>query len=192
MKDLLLQSIGAGTIIGIAGLTFLSVSNPIIGALLFSFGLITILIQDYKLYTGRIGKLSKWDDIPTLLIILIGNFIGAFGLGLLLNLVGVCASAQAAAVAICAKKVSSSLFQSFLLACGCGAIMEIAVNNYKESQNIFIVALCVMVFILCGFEHCIANMFYFAFAHSFAFHYIGIQICGNTIGAILMNKIRKT
>ena len=68
-------------------------SNPIIGALLFSFGLITILIQDYKLYTGRIGKLSKWDDIPTLLIILIGNFIGAFGLGLLLNLVGVCASA---------------------------------------------------------------------------------------------------
>lgn len=190
MKNLLLQSISAGIIIGIAGLTFLSVSNPIIGSLLFAFGLITILIQDYKLYTGRIGKLSKCADIPTLLIILIGNFIGAFGLGLLLNFIGVCGGAQATAVAICATKTGKSLLQSFILACGCGAIMEIAVNNYKESNNIFIVALCVMVFILCGFEHCIANMFYFAFAHCFSFGYLLIQILGNTIGAIFMNRLR--
>ena len=42
--------------------------------------------------------------------------------------------------------------------------METAVYIYKKTHNIFLVALCVAIFILCGFEHCIANMFYYVFA----------------------------
>ena len=43
--------------------------------------------------------------------------------------------------------------------------MYIAVNSYKTSKDVFgryiPIFMCVIVFILCGFEHCIANMFYF-------------------------------
>ncbi len=44
----------------------------------------------------------------------------------------------------------------------CGMLMYIAVEGYKRTTNPLIVVLPVMAFILCGFEHCIADMFYFA------------------------------
>lgn len=188
MLKVFLKSVCAGTLIGVSALTFLSVTNPIIGALLFSFGLITIIVQDYYLYTGKIGKLKKTTDIPLLFTILIGNFIGAFGLGLVLSWCGICLGARAAAITLCTTKVTKTLFQSFLLSIGCGAIMETAVTNYAKTHNIFLVSLCVMIFILCGFEHCVANMFYFAFANQWSFSYIISNIIGNTIGAIAMNK----
>ena len=49
--------------------------------------------------------------------------------------------------------------------------------------------MCVIVFILCGFEHCVANMFYFSVARSWSFKtilYIFIMILGNSIGSILI------
>lgn len=83
---------------------------------------------------------------------------------MLLSLCGLCLGAKAAAITLCATKVTHNIFQSFILSIGCGAIMETAVSIYKKTHNIFLVALCVAIFILCGFEHCIANMFYYAFA----------------------------
>ena len=49
--------------------------------------------------------------------------------------------------------------------------------------------MCVIVFILCGFEHCIANMFYFSVARSWSFKtilYTFVMILGNSIGSILI------
>lgn len=120
-----------------------------------------------------------------------GNLVGACGLGLLLNLCGLCLGAKAAAITLCTTKVTRSIFQSFILAIGCGAIMETAVSIYKKTHNIFLVALCVAIFILCGFEHCIANMFYYAFAGQWSFNYVISNILGNTIGAIIMNRVEK-
>ena len=47
----------------------------------------------------------------------------------------------------------------------------------------------VMAFILCGFEHCVANMFYFSIAGIFSlkvFGYLLIMILGNSIGSIII------
>lgn len=49
--------------------------------------------------------------------------------------------------------------------------------------------MCVIVFILCGFEHCVANMFYFSVARSWSFKtilYTFIMILGNSIGSIFI------
>ena len=71
--------------------------------------------------------------------------------------------------------------------------MYIAVNNYKKSSNNFGkyigIFMCVIVFILSGFEHCIANMFYFSLAKIWslkALGYLGLMILGNSIGSILI------
>ena len=42
--------------------------------------------------------------------------------------------------------------------------MYVAVDGFKEKGNPVILFLCVSVFILAGFEHCVANMFYFTLA----------------------------
>lgn len=75
----------------------------------------------------------------------------------------------------------------------CGLLMFIASDGFKTIENpvgkIAAVFLPVMVFILSGFEHCIADMFYFSLASDFTiqsmFALLVISL-GNTIGGILI------
>ena len=61
-------------------------------------------------------------------------------------------------------KLEDSLSGILILAFFCGMLMYIAVDGYKSKGNPVILFLGVSVFILAGFEHCIANMFYFTVA----------------------------
>ena len=45
----------AGIMIGFGGVIYLMCANKMVGALLFSFGLLTIVCQGFALYTGRVG-----------------------------------------------------------------------------------------------------------------------------------------
>ena len=70
--------------------------------------------------------------------------------------------------------------------------MYIAVNNHKkisgEIGKYIGIFLCVMVFILCGFEHSIANMFYFSAGSLWSFKtllYVLVMVAGNSVGSIL-------
>ena len=52
----------------------------------------------------------------------------------------------------------------------------------------------VMVFILCKFEHCIANMFYFFLSGSFTVKTLGyllIMTLGNSVGGLLIPAFTK-
>jgi len=49
------------------------------------------------------------------------------------------------------------------------------------------------VFILSGFEHCVANMFYFAMAGKFSLSmlvFIIVNTLGNSVGGILANRVK--
>ena len=63
MKDKVLRPLYSamlsGILIGCGCLIYMSTSNPVVGSCLFSFGLITIVLRGYLLYTGRIGY--AWD-----------------------------------------------------------------------------------------------------------------------------------
>ena len=50
-----------------------------------------------------------------------------------------------------------------------------------------------MVFILCGFEHCVANMYYFSVAGMWsgkALVYLLVMTLGNSVGGILFPLVR--
>lgn len=65
------KSLLAGVLIGLGVIINLQMEQKIIGALLFSFGLITIINMQLPLYTGKVGFLVK--NLP---MILCGNLIG--------------------------------------------------------------------------------------------------------------------
>ena len=50
-----IKAVYAGFMIGIGGMVYLAVENKIVGSMLFSFGLLTIVTQGFYLYTGKIG-----------------------------------------------------------------------------------------------------------------------------------------
>ena len=87
-------------------------------------------------------------------------------------------------------KLNDTPLSIFLLACACGVMMYLAVDGYKKTKSWLFVILPVMVFILCGFEHCVANMFYFCASDCWSLHavyYLLIMIAGNAVGAIAFN-----
>lgn len=192
--DYLIKSIFAGIMIGIAGTVYLRVDNNIVGAFLFSIGLLVICMYGMNLYTGKIGYvlINKLNYIYELLITILGNFIGTFLVARLVLLTRF-KSVSDKAVDLVNLKLSDNLLSIFILAMLCGILMYIAVNNYKKINNEIgkysCIFMCVMVFILSGFEHSIANMYYISVANLLSLKsllYILIMILGNSVGSILI------
>lgn len=200
----LFSSILAGILIGVGGTAYLysSVSfenGKFIGAALFSLGLFVILIYKLNLFTGKVCYVLFEDKkfALNLLTILLGNFIGAAGFGYLMRLV---ASDDVLALVntISNTKTSISLLNSFVLAICCGMMIYLAVNIFKEAEHqiakYIAVVVPIIVFIICGFEHCIANMYYFSISNTWNFNtllYLLIMILGNTVGGSVIPLLRK-
>ena len=147
----------AGICISIGCVVNLRVGG-VAGAVLFAFGLTTVVYYGLKLYTGTAGFIRRQGDWLMLLTVLFGNIIGCLLTAWLI------AYAQPDCVEPAAKILTGRLAKGpwacFLLAIGCGFIMTTAVEFARKGKMLPLV-LGVPVFILCGFAHSIADAFYF-------------------------------
>lgn len=199
MKKTFLLAVLAGLCIGLGGTVYLSVENPVVGAMLFSIGLLTILAFGFNLFTGKVGYAldNKPSYIGTLAIIWLGNFIGTGLMAALVRFTRIYAKLAPKVQGIVETKLNDNLVSILLLAIGCGMCMFIAVDQYKKQTSMvkaLFVIFPVMVFILCSFEHCIANMYYFVLAGSFTLKTLGyllVMTIGNSIGGLLIPAITK-
>ena len=198
--DTLLRSLLAGIMIGIGGVIYLSCDNKYIGAFLFGLGLFTILTFGFNLYTGKIGYAvgNRPSYIIDLIIIWIGNLIGTVIVGLLVQCTRVGENLIEKAQVLCETKLNDNLISIFILSIFCGLLMFIAADGYKNLTNqvaqVIVVFLPVMVFILSGFEHCVANMFYFTVSNMWEWQsimYLLVMAAGNSVGGMLIPVARK-
>ena len=168
--------------IAIATKIFLAVGGGVLGALLFSIGLLVILNMKFKLFTGTIGYIRTLDDFFNNVIILFGNILGAC----LLVALG-----PVSAVSILIEKLSVSLLLAFVRAIVCGGLIYSAVHCYKQGKDYMVVA-CVMGFILCGAEHCIADLCFAIATGVMSFKillFLIVVTLGNSLGAIILDRI---
>ncbi len=184
------KAIYAGFAIGIGGIIYLSVDNKVLASLFFSFGLSTIVTQGFNLYTGKIGFVKEWREMPDMMLILAGNFMGTFIAAMLAK----AANLGIDSTQMVHNKLDNSLIHVFLLSVFCGVMMYLAIDNYNKSKNIVFVIAAVMIFILSGFEHYIANMFYFEIANAYSLKsllYILVMAAGNGVGAKIFGLMPK-
>ena len=203
VKDVLLTlrgGVAAGIFIGLAGTVFLSVPDKFAGAFLFGFGLLTIVVCGFKLYTGAIGYLVLQGRafpayLRSLFFIWAGNFIGTFLVGTALRLSRVGAPLAERARNLCLLKSADSWSSLLMLSFFCGVLMFLAVDTFRRKEEVpavvrmFMVFLCVMVFILSGVEHCIANMYYFSVAGAWGADSLLRTLwmtLGNSLGGFLL------
>lgn len=201
--EILIKSILAGIMIGIGGTIYLSLDDKIVGSILFAIGLFIIVVYSFNLYTGKIGYLINNFNkkyIRELIITLIGNFIGTLFVGFILKYTRIYTMISEKAKTLADIKLNDTLISILILSFFCGILMYLAVNTYKEVKDIgkyLAVFLGVIVFILCGFEHCIANMYYFSVSSTWSLNtllYLLVMILGNSLGGILIplcNKVIK-
>lgn len=156
MFQILKSSILAGFCIGIAGFGYLA-EKSIVGAVLFAFGLLTVVHYKLKLYTGTAGFIKK-NEVGNLFFILFGNLIGC----LIVALIARCSPMplQETAQKILEGRLACGPIKGGVLAIGCGFIMTTAVTFARKEKNLPLL-FGVPLFIMCGFPHCVADAFYY-------------------------------
>lgn len=191
----LVSAVIAGMLIGIGGTVFLSQVNPVVGSFLFAIGLFTIVAFQLQLFTGKIGYLPFQKPVYfiELIITWVGNLIGTGLTAYMIRSSRVYPSLAEKVAGIVDVKLSDNFVSIFMLAIFCGMLMFIAVDVYRNVQGstlrFIAVFVPVMVFILSGFEHVIANMFYFSLAGAWNGRcalMMVVMTLGNSVGGMLI------
>ena len=182
------SSILAGILISIGGIACLLSEYKFIGALIFTTGLFGIMTYKLSLYTGKIGYVLENKPIffVDILITIVGNFVGCLIMGLAFPL--------DQAVIACELRLDVDLLTVLFKGIGCGILVFIAVDQYKTKKSYIALFVCIPAFILAGFEHSIADMFFFSSAGMFnldSLIFILVVILGNAIGCLLIPAYKK-
>ena len=193
MKKVIVDSILAGFCISLGGIVNLKVGG-IAGAVLFSFGLITVISYRLKLYTGVSGFVRTRRDFIELPVVIIGNVVGCLiaGLATKYALPDLVATAQG----IVDARLSKSLWQVLLLAAACGFIMTTVVKFAREGKWLPLL-FGIPLFILSGFIHSIADAYYLSAALIFdtiSWSVLALyimELLGNFIGCNLYRGMQK-
>ncbi|SHO49514.1 formate/nitrite transporter family protein [Anaerocolumna xylanovorans] len=189
-----IRSVMGGVAISIGGMIYIRAENHVVGAFLFSIGLFTIYTFGLDLYTGKVCLIPNkpLKFLGTVFLVYLGNAVGTAASGYLLRATKESQYIEHAAEVV-GLKLADNLFSTFIMAVMCGLLMCIAVlgfMNIKDGIGRYLaLILPVMVFILSGYEHSIADMFYFSFANAWggkAFVYINVIAIGNLIGGCIL------
>lgn len=190
----------AGICIAIGGTVFLSLDNKVLGALFFTCGLFTICTFGLNLYTGKVCYVFERDksyaiDLP---IMWLGNLAGTWLTAALESATRIGPKLTEKAASLCQTKLDDSILSIFILSVFCDILIYIAVDGYNknphETGKYIAIFFGVMVFILCGFEHCVANMYYFSMAGMWSaksFGYLIVMTIGNGVGGVIFPLLRQ-
>ena len=194
LKKSLCLSVAAGIFISIGGAVFLSSENSVVGAVLFSVALLSICYLGLYLFTGKVGFIAvshKGHEIAEVALTLLGNLIGTFAGGILVSAAK--PKLMAVAQTRCLPRLEMGVAAVLITAFFCGILMYTAVAIYKEKGSPLGIFFCVPVFILSGFEHSIADMFYFFCARMFSvevFLFLLLVVIGNAVGGMFIPALR--
>ena len=184
--------------------------GSLVGSALFSVGLLLVCALKLMLYTGKIGLTFEMKQpafhYVSLLTMLIANVAAAYAVGYLINYLmnnsGVSEFINIGTNVANGKLKLSTLseyikcsFQSIF----CGSCVHLGVKCFNmfngKWRGIIITIYSVLTFVYSGFQHCIANSFYFGLANERRKEVlINVAICviGNSLGTIPIAMFTRT
>jgi formate transporter len=150
--------------------------SQVLGGICFSLGLISVIVAGAELFTGNnlmiqavLSKTISWGDmLKNWGIVYVGNLVGSL---LIVAIVFFCDSASMnggeignAMINVACGKINLSWSVIFFRGIMCNLLVCLAVwmgfAGKTVIDKIFTSMLPVMAFVACGFEHCVANMFF--------------------------------
>ena len=199
IKSVILSILG-GMCISLGATAFLSLDNKVLGAIFFSVGLFTILTFGFNLYTGKVCYVFENDKAYALniAVIWIGNLLGAIVTAFVEKLTRFGPALMEKAQTIAEAKLSDNLLSIFILSILCNIMIYIAVDGYKNNPHevgkYLAVFFGVTIFIICGFEHSVANMYYFSMAGAWSpktLLYEIVMTAGNAVGGFMIPQLKR-
>ena len=204
----------AGAFIGLGGLYYaLVASDPtlgfaatrVAGGVCFSLGLLLVVVAGAELFTGNNllamgwadGRVSTREVLRNWMVVCTANFVGAAGLALIVYLSGHWemngGAVGAAYLKIAAAKAALPWWRAFLLGVLCNILVCMAVWMVMAGRSVtdkfFAILLPISAFVAAGFEHSIANMYFFPMALLLKWHGLAMPPGGDgiTVAGMLGN-----
>jgi formate/nitrite transporter len=196
----------AGAFIGLGSLYFtLVVSDAslgfavarVAGGVCFSLGLLLVVVAGAELFTGNNllamgwadGCVTLYDVLRNWVVVCAANFVGAAGLALLVYLSGHWemngGAVGATYLKIAAAKAALSVERAFFLGVLCNILVCMAVWMALAGRSVvdkFVAILFpISAFVAAGFEHSIANMYFFPLAILLKWHGLALPPGGDAI-----------
>ena len=182
-------SLVAGGSIGFGALYYCIVASDadlsfavtrVMGGMVFSLGLAIVMIGGAELFTGNnlivmawaSGKISTAAVLRNWLVVYIGNFVGAAGLAVMvvfshhLDMNG--GRIGQTVLTTAAAKISPDVVTLFVKGVLCNLLVCLGVwlayAGRSVTDKIAALILPISAFVAAGFEHCVANMYFFSVA----------------------------
>ena len=196
----------AGAFIGLGSLYFtLVVSDAslgfaaarVTGGVVFSLGLLLVVVAGAELFTGNNFLAMGWADgcvswrevLRNWVVVCASNFVGAAGLALLVYLSGHWemngGAVGATYLKIAAAKAALPVGHAFFLGVLCNILVCMAVWMALAGRSVvdkFVAILFpISAFVAAGFEHSIANMYFFPLAMLLKWHGLALPPGGDAI-----------
>lgn len=179
------MSIFAGVLIGLGGTANLIIGG-LPGAICFSIGLYAIILFKCNLVTGKLSTIGlNGFSILDYPLCYCGNALGALLTGGLTATMPKYIAMQETAQCIMSIRMSNSFSSNLVLGMFCGICVFIAVAGYVYNSHPITVMLPVAVFVYCGFNHCVADMFYMTVAQKLFDTEALLALLATTLGNIL-------
>jgi formate transporter len=179
----------AGAFIGLGALMFTLVASDatlgfaasrLLGGLVFSLGLILVVVAGAELFTGNNliamawagGHVSTAELLRNWVLVCAANFVGAAGLALLVWLSGHASMNDGAvartAIRIATAKADLPWLAAFFRGVLCNLLVCMAVwmamAGRSVTDKVLVIVFPITAFVAAGFEHSIANMYFFPLA----------------------------
>lgn len=181
---LLLLGVMAGFFIGIAGQAAGTAAHAVenaglaklVSGAIFAFGLGMIVLMGAELFTGNcliaVSVLEKRTTVPAMLrnwaFVYLGNFLGAAGAAAACVYTGRMGNADGGLALFAIRTAAAKCALPFATAVGLGVLCNVLVTvavlmslSAKDVPGRILGAyLPILFFVVCGFEHSVANMYY--------------------------------
>lgn len=178
----------------------------VIGGLCFCLGLVLVLLCGAELFTGnslmvcalKSGKISAGDLARNWVTVWLGNFAGALVVVALVFFAGIYKlngeTVATSMVSVAAGKVTPDWVTLFFRGILCNIFVCLAVwigfAGRTVVDKVVGILLPISAFVACGFEHCVANMYFLPMGAMMVANGYGSEMAGAAslnIGGILFN-----
>jgi len=201
-----LSAVMAAFYVALGAICFLIIPNPIVASCFFAVGIL-LVINFHNFLLTRVVPLSVYSkdkdyNALDIFITILGNIAGSGIAGILISLTRSANAISDKLNTVVNARLNDNYLSIFILAILCGMMVAYSCLAVKKHGNnsfagIFYCWLFISAFVFCGYEHVVADVFFFV-TYSVLFEFklsllliLLIVLIGNMIGGFLSGFLEK-
>lgn len=191
----------AGFYVSLGATAYLITEDKFLKVLIFSTGIMLVLNFFNMLFTRVVPLFAvKEYGVVDIFVAFFGNFAGAGLYALALSQTRLAPKIMEGLAPIVEKKLSDSFLSLFVMAICCAVLVAYGVfcaKKYKHQTGlaVFFYILFISAFVIAGFDHVVANMFYMTmygfnvgFEPAMVMNFVAVAL-GNTVGGLAVGYL---